>query len=111
MKTMRFAAMALSAALLLASCGLFPPTPDNEQILEAIAAHNSAQEQPLELVYESMQVPHRFSGKAGAVVWVADQSIQRNFTIVYDRTTKTFYVESVITLVLGEDGAYRNESP
>lgn len=101
--------MTLSAALLLSACALFPPTPSNEQILEAITASNNAQEEPLELVYEEMQVPHRYSGKAGAVLWVEDRNLQRNFTVVYDRKAKTFYVESFFTLRLGEDGVYRNE--
>lgn len=111
MKTIRFIAITLSAALLLSSCALFLPTPDNEQITLAVTASNQAQTEPLELVYGEMQVPHRSPGRAAAVIWVEDKSIQRNFTVVYDRTVKTFYVESFITLRLGEDGAYRNEQP
>lgn len=111
MKTIRLIAITLSTALLLSACGLFPPTPSNEQIIEAITASNNAQEEPLELVYEEMQVPHRYSGKAGAVLWVADKSIQRNYLIAYDKKTKTFYVISFTTLRLGEDGVYRNEQP
>jgi hypothetical protein len=63
------------------------------------------------LVYEEMQVPYRFPGRAGAVIWVEDKNIQRNFIVVYDRKAKTFYVESFVTLRLGEDGVYRNEQP
>ncbi len=99
----------LLTALSLCSCGLLAPTPSNERILEAITASNNAQEEPLELVYEEMQVPHRSPGKASAVIWMEDKSIQRNFTIAYNRKTKTFYVKSFITLSLGEDGVYRNE--
>lgn len=97
--------------LLLCSCALLAPTPSNGQILEAVTASNNVQIEPLELVYEEMQVPHRSPGQAGAVIWVEDKSIQRNFTIAYDRKAKTFYVESFITLRLGEDGVYRNEQP
>ena len=63
------------------------------------------------LVYEEMQVPYCFPGRAGAVIWVEDKNIQRNFIVVYDRKAKTFYVESFVTLRLGEDGVYRNEQP
>lgn len=111
MKTIRFIAITLSAALFLSSCALFSPTPDNEQIEEAVAASNQVQTEPLELVYEEMQVPHRSPGRASAVIWAEDKSIQRNFTVVYNRTVKTFYVESFTTLFLGEDGVYRNEQP
>jgi hypothetical protein len=104
-------AAVLLTALLLSACTLFPPTPTAEQILQAVAESNKAQTEPLELIYEEMQVPHRSPGRAGAVVWVEDKSIQRNFTIAYDRKAKTFYVESFITLRLGEDGVYRNEQP
>lgn len=104
-------AAVLLTALLLSACTLFPPTPTAEQILQVVAESNKAQTEPLELIYEEMQVPHRSPGRAGAVVWVEDKSIQRNFTIAYDRKAKTFYVESFITLRLGEDGVYRNEQP
>jgi hypothetical protein len=88
-------AAVLLTALLLSACTLFPPTPTAEQILQAVAESNKAQTEPLELIYEEMQVPHRSPGRAGAVVWVEDKSIQRNFTIAYDRKAKTFYVESL----------------
>lgn len=104
-------AAVLLTALFLSSCALFLPTPSNEQIIGAIKASNNAQEEPLELIYEEMQVPHRSPGRAGAVIWVEDKSIQRNFTIAYVKKAKTFYVESFITLRLGEDGVYRNEQP
>ena len=104
-------AAVLLTAPLLYSCTLLPPTPTDEQILQAVTASNNAQTEPLELIYEEMQVPQRSPGRAGAVIWVEDKSIQRNFTIAYDRKAKTFYVESFITLRLGEDGIYRNEQP
>ena len=111
MKTIRVIAITLSAALLLSACGLFPPTPSNEQITQAITASNNAQEEPLELVYEEMEIPHRYSGKAGAVLWVPDKSIQRNYLIAYDKKTKTFYVTSFTTSLRGEDGVYREVQP
>ncbi len=101
----------LLTVLLLCSCALLAPTPTDEHILQAVTASNNVQIAPLELIYEEMQVPHRSPGRVGAVIWVEDKSIQRNFTIAYDRKTKTFYVESFITLRLGEDGVYRNEQP
>jgi hypothetical protein len=101
----------LLTAPLLYSCTLLPHTPTDEQILQAVTASNNAQTEPLELIYEEMQVPQRSPGRAGAVIWVGDKRIQRNFTIAYDRKAKTFYVESFITLRLGEDGVYRNEQP
>ena len=104
-------AAVLLIAPLLYSCTLLAPTPTDEHILQAVTASNNVQIEPLELIYEEMQVPHRSPGRVGAVIWVEDKSIQRNFTIAYDRKTKTFYVESFITLRLGEDGVYRNEQP
>lgn len=97
----------LSSCMLLSACALLPPTPTDEQILPAIAASNEAEAEPLALVYEEMQVPHRLPGRAHAVLWVPDQSMQRNFTVVYDKKEKSFYVESYITLVSGEDGIFR----
>lgn len=104
-------AAVLLNALLLCSCKLLAPTPTDEQILQAITVSNNAQTEPLELVYEEMQVPYRSPGRAGAVIWVEDKKIQRNFIVVYDREAKTFYVESFVTLRLGEDGVYRYEQP
>lgn len=98
---------ALPAVSSLCACTLIPPTPDNEQIVQAVMTSNDNEDDSLELVYEEMEVPHRLPGKASAVIWVSDKSIQRNFTIAYDKKEKTFYVESYITLVLGEDGVYR----
>jgi hypothetical protein len=104
-------AAAFLTALPLCSCAFFPSTPTDGQILQAVAESNETQTKPLELVYEEMQVPHRSPGRASAVIWVEDKSIQRNFAVVYDKKAKTFYVENFITLRLGEDGVYRNEQP
>jgi len=102
-------AAALLTVLLIFSCAPFSPTPDNEQILEAITSSNNIQTEPLELVYKEMQVPNRFPGKASAVIWTGDKSIQRNYIIAYDRKAKSFYVEDFITLWLGKDGVYRKK--
>lgn len=89
---------------------LYLPTPTNEQIIRAVAASNEAEAEPLELVYEEMLVPHRYPGRASAVLLVPDGSVQRNFSIDYDKKTKTFYVSSYITLASGEDGwTYQKE--
>lgn len=101
----------LLIALLLSSCALLPPTPTNEQILQAVTASNEAEAEPLELVCDEMEVPQRSPGRAAAVLWVPDKSIQRNFIVAYDKKEKTFYVKSYITLVRGEDGVYRDEQP
>lgn len=98
----------LVMALLLSSCMLFPPAPTNEQILQAVVASNEMEAEPLELIWEEMQVPQRSRGRAAAVLWVKDKSIQRNFTLAYDKEEKSFYVEDYITLELGEDGVYRD---
>lgn len=111
MKTIKLAALVFVAVLLLPACGFFPPTPRDDQILEAILASNNAQKEPLELAYEEMQIPHRSRGRAHGVAWVGDRSIQRNYTIAYDKETGKFSVESFTTLWLGEDGIYRNEQP
>jgi hypothetical protein len=101
----------LLGALSLSLCALLPPTPSNEEILRAITSSNGREAEPLDLAYEKMQVPHRYPGKAGAVLWVPDMSIQRNFRIAYDRKAKAFYVAGYETLKLGEDGSYRKVDP
>ncbi len=93
-----FVAAIILPTLLLFSCSLIPPSPSNEQILEAVKASNEAEEEPLELGYEEMKVPHRYPGRAHALLWNPDHSIQRNFTIEYDKQAKSFYVKSYITL-------------
>lgn len=107
MKAMRFIVFVLLTVLLLSSCTLLPPEPTNAQILEAVKVANEAEAEPLALAFDEMEVPHRSAGKASAVLWVSDKSVQRNFTVRYDEEEKTFYVESYITLVRGEDGVYR----
>ncbi len=99
------------AALILCACGLLAPAPNNEQIEAAISAFNTAQGETLEWVYGDMEVPHRSSGRAHAVIWVEDKSIQRNVVIAYDKGARCFYVESFSTLQLGEDGSYRQVQP
>ena len=108
-KFIKLIGVMLLTVLLLSSCGLLSPTPSNEQIVQAITAFNEAGEESLELVYEEMQVPQRSHGRAAAVLWLPDKSIQRNFIIAYDKKEKTFYVKSYITLLRGEDGVYRDE--
>lgn len=95
--------------MLLSSCQLFSPTPTNEEILEVIIRSNKMEEEPLDLVWEDMEVPQRLPGQAGAVLWVPDKSIQRNFRVLYDKKEKGFFVESYMTLILGEDGSYRKK--
>ena len=107
MKSIRIIAFVMLVGLLLSSCALFPPKPTNEQIIEAVKASNMAEAEPLELVFDEMEVPQRSHGRAAAILWVADKSIQRNFTVRYDKQEKTFFVESYITLLRGEDGVYR----
>ena len=107
MKIMRFIVFMFMTILLLSSCSLLPPEPTNAQILEAVKVANEAEAEPLELVFDEMEVPHRLHGKASAVLWVSDKSIQRNFTVKYDEEEKSFYIESYITLLRGEDGVYR----
>ncbi len=107
MKAVRFIVLIFLTLLLLTSCVLLPPKPTNEQILQAVAAFNESETEPLELVFDEMEVPQRSAGRAAAILWVADKSVQRNFTVKYDKEGKNFYVESYITLVRGEDGVYR----
>ena len=99
----------LLVAALLCACAPGEPKPSNEQIEAAIKTANHGHPQSLPLVFEDMEVPQRSAGQAQAVLWVADKSIQRNFTIAYDKNTKRFYVKDFITLHLGEDGVYRKE--
>lgn len=105
MKPLWIIAVLLLTALLLFSCAL-PPAPTDAQILRAIKAHEEEAEPP-HLVYEEMEVSIRVSGRAGAVLWVPDKSIQRNYMIAYDRKEKAFYVSEYSTSVRMEDGSYR----
>lgn len=107
MKAVRYIAFTFLIVLLFSSCALLPPKPTNEQILQVIVTFNESESEPLELVFDELEVPQRSPGRAGAILWVVDKSVQRNFTIKYDKGKKTFYVESYITLVRGEDGTYR----
>ncbi|MDI9499079.1 MAG: hypothetical protein QM270_11440 [Bacillota bacterium] len=104
-------AVLLVVTLVLTSCGLLPPTPGNDEILEAIRLSNLAQPEPLELVYEEMEVPMRSPGHAGAVLYNEDKSIQINYIITYDRKTKAFHVDSFEMYRLGEDGMSRIVEP
>ena len=94
-------------SLFVAGCNLITPTPTDEQVIQAVVAFNEAWEEPLMLVHEESQIPHQYPGKAGAVAWVEDKSIQINYLIAYDRSTKTFYVSSYSMYHLDEDGVYR----
>jgi len=107
MKAVRFIAFTLLIVLLFSSCALLPPKPTNEQILLSVQTFNENEAEPLDLIFDEMEVPQRSPGRAAAILWVADKSIQRNFTVKYDKEGKFFFVESYITLVRGEDGAYR----
>lgn len=107
MKPLRSIAFIILTILLLSACALLPPKPTNEQILQAVMASNETEAEPLELNFDDMEVPQRSPGRAAAILWVADKSIQRNFTVRYDKAEEVFYVESYITLLRGEDGVYR----
>jgi hypothetical protein len=104
-------AVVLLAALSLSLCALLPPTPSNQEIFHAIISSNDQEADPLDLAYEKMKVPHRYPGKAGAVLWAPNMSIQRNYRIAYDRKARAFYVQGYETLKLGEDGLYRKVDP
>lgn len=53
-----------------------------------------------------MKVPVRTAGKANAVVWTADKTLQRNYVIAYDSSERAFTVTDFSTCVLGDDGTY-----
>lgn len=103
----RMWAFLIVLSLAVTSCSLMPPTPNDDQIMQAVTAFNDASEAPLPLLYKEIQVPHRYPGKAAAVVWVEDQSIQMNYVIAYNEPTQTFYVSGFSLYLLGEDGVYR----
>jgi len=107
MKAFRIIAFTFLIELLFSSCAILPPKPTNEQILLAVQTINENDAEPLDLNFDEMEVPQRSPGRAAAILWVADKSIQRNFTVKYNKEGKNFYVESYITLVRGEDGTYR----
>lgn len=96
----------LITGLLITSCFL-PPTPRDEDIKAVIKTFNQSKEDTLDLVFENMEVPMRYPGRAGAVLWTADQKLQRNYIIAYDQDREEFFVLRVETSELGEDGVFR----
>lgn len=112
-RRLKYAGLMMAALFImlspLLSCSPLQPEPTREQILEAVMKFNGEQAEPLELVYEEMEIPHRYPGNAGAVLWVPDKSVQGNYRVMYDRREKAFYVKSCTRLILNEDGVYRNE--
>lgn len=101
-------AVILLLALTFSGCS---PTPDNAQIERAIHSSLSTEQAAPDLAFETMEVPIRYRGKAGAVLWTQDKAVQRNYAITYDRKAKAFVVESVTTSVRSEDGGYSIMQP
>lgn len=82
------------------------PTPDTTQIESAIRISLAAEKEPPALVFEDMQVPKRFSGKADAVLWAEDKTIQRNYSLTYDKKQHAFQVSDYTTSRREADGSY-----
>lgn len=95
-------------AFLLLSCIAFgcAPTPDNAQIEAAIRASIAAEESPPTLIFAEMQIPMRSAGKASAVLWTEDKTIQRNYALAYDTKARAFTVSSCSTSRLSKEGTY-----
>ncbi len=106
-----FKIILIVALLLITSTICFiicqPPRPNDSQIIEAIRVSSEMERSSLDLDYGGLIVAHRYPGKANAVLWTRDESIQRNYSILYDKKLKSFYVNSFTTSVKGEDGVYR----
>ena len=87
--------------LILSFLAMIPPTPTNDQILQAITKSNEGEDKPLDFDYEEMVVPIRYPGKAGVVLYVRDNNMQRNFWVLYDKERKNFY--AVIDTTMNEE--------
>ena len=94
------------ACLLFAHLSGCAPTPDNAQIEAAIRASLAAEASPPDLVFAYMEVPMRAAGKAGAVLWTKDETIQRNYMLAYDGDARAFVVSSFTSNRLSESGTY-----
>lgn len=98
-----FAVGIILISLLVSFCAMIPPTPTDDQILEAIIESNEGEDQPLDFNYEEIAVPMRYPGKAGVVLYVRDNTIQRNFMVLYDKKEKNFYAVVDMTKNLEND--------
>lgn len=90
-------------AIFLIGCA---PTPNDEQIRAAILASLEDEKKSPELAFEEMEVPIRFTGKAGAVLQSKDKKIQRNYWIEYDAKLRTFVVAKCTTSHLCKHKTY-----
>lgn len=96
----------MSLSLLCTGCSLLLPTPSNEEIRVAIERYMEKNPDTESWMYEEMQVPTRWPGKAQAILWTEDYSVQKNFLLLYE--DDAFVVSTVETLLLSEDGTYRS---
>lgn len=96
----------MSLSLLCTGCSLLLPTPSNEEIRVAIERYMEKNPDTESWMYEEMQVPTRWPGKAQAILWTEDYSVQKNFLLLYE--DEAFVVSTVETLLLSEDGTYRS---
>ncbi len=95
-------------SFLLFSCLAFgcAPMPNNGEIEAAIRMSLAAEASPPALVFADMEVPMRSAGKAGAVLWTEDKTIQRNYALAYDSKARAFTVSSCSTSRLSKEGTY-----
>gem|GEM_PF-1661480 len=96
----------MSLSLLCTGCSFLLPTPSNEEIRVAIERYMEKNPDTESWMYEEMQVPTRWPGKAQAILWTEDYSVQKNFLLLYE--DDAFVVSTVETLLLSEDGTYRS---
>ena len=96
----------MSLSLLWTGCSLLLPTPSNEEIRAAIERYMEKNPDTESWMYEEMQVPTRWPGKAQAILWTEDYSVQKNFLLLYE--DDAFVVSTVETLLLSENGTYRS---
>ena len=96
----------MGLSLLWTGCSLLLPTPSNEEIRVAIEKYMEKNPDTESWMYEEIQVPTRWPGKAQALLWTEDYSVQKNFLLLYE--DGAFVVDTVETLVRSEDGTYRS---
>lgn len=102
--TILFEIMCMCAVMsLLTSCSGKPEDSEiKEAIMESLRLEAESESDVPVLVPNDMQIPMRKAGKAWAVIWNEDKSVQRNYVIEYDKKDKAFKVVSYTESVFDE---------
>lgn len=74
----------------------------NEAMGESVSISDKDSNNVVLFAFDDIQVPMRKAGKAWAVIWNEDKSVQRNYVIEYDKKDKAFKVVSYTECVFDE---------